>query len=201
MKKTFALVVVLIACLMLSGCTVKHLSLEQSQKNFEYYETQLQELLEPYGLTITESPTDDINDPPTEEQIYGWYRSFLIEIDDTATITVDFSSNATWKEKGREDFYVFYRSNGENEFDVKLFTEIVNAVSGREIDEDYCAQFLSDPEEAHSPSRYALSKSDGQKIYKYEFLNFQQDWSIGYTLDEDGVEELRFWGLTKQLKG
>lgn len=201
MKKTFALVIVLIACLMLSGCTVKPLSLEQSQKNFAYYETQLKELLEPYGLTINELPTDYITNPPPEEQTFGWYRSFLIEIDDTSTITVDFSSNATWEDKGREEFNVFYQNNGENEFDVKLFTEIVNAVSGREIDEDYCEQFLSDPEEAHSPSRYALSKSDGQKIYKYEFLNFQEDWSISYTLDEDGVEELRFWGLTKQLKG
>ena len=193
MKRTFAYIGVLIMLLILNGCNnVKLLSQEQSLKNFTYYENQLKAVSESYGLTMSELEIDDDE--------WGLYHSFLIVIDDTATITVYLSSNAEKDSTGREDVEIYYRSDGTKELDLKLFVEIVNTVSGREISESYCEQFLSDPEEDHSPSRYGIGKSDNQKIYKYEFLNFDQDWSIGYSLYDDETKELTFWGLTKQLE-
>lgn len=192
LKRTFTFVGVFIMLLILNGCNVKRLSMEQSQNNFADYENQLKEVLEPYGLTMSELST--------EQDEIRLYRSFLIALDDTTTVTVYFSSNATQDRNGREEVEIIYYNNDGKIFDLNLFTKIVNSVSGREISENYCEQFLSDPEEKHLPSRYGIDKTDSQKIYKYEFLNFGEDWSIGYSLYDDETEELTFWGLTKQLK-
>lgn len=147
--------------------------------------------MESYDLEMIELSTEKVE--------IGLYRSFVIVIDETTTITVHFSSNATQDTKGREEVEIIY-GNGEGKiFDLTLFTKIVNSVSGREISENYCKQFLDDPEEKHLPSRYGIHKDDTQKIYKYEFLNFGEDWSIGYSMYDDETEELMFWGLTKQL--
>lgn len=190
MKRTLAFIGMLIMLLILNGCNnVKLLSQEQSLNNFAYYENQLKAVLEPSGLTMSELEIDDDE--------WGLYHSFLIVIDDTATITVYLSSNAEKDSAGREEVEIHYKNNDEKALDLKLFVEIVNAVSGREISESYCEQFLSAPEEDYSSSR---DKLDNQKIYKYEFLNFDQDWSIGYSLYDDETEELTFWGLTKQLE-
>lgn len=176
----------------LTGCNPKSLSLEQSQRNFTCYENQLKVILESYGLTMSELSTEKVEN--------GLYRRFLIVLSDTMTVTVNFSSNASQDRKGREEVEVIYKNNDRKPFNLKLFTEIVNVVSSREISESYCEKFLSDPEDKHSPSRYGIDKSDGQKIFKYEFLNFGEDWSIGYSLYDNETEELTFWGLTKQLK-
>lgn len=191
MKRIFMFLGVVIMILNLTGCNSKLLSLQQSQKNFTYYENQLKLILKSYDLTMSEQSTEKVEN--------GLYRSFLIGINDTMTITVNFSSNASQDRKGREEVEIIYKNNDKKPFNIKLFTEIVNVVSSREISENYCEKFLSDPEENHSPSRYGINKSDRQKIFKYEFLNFGEDWSIGYSLYDNETEDLTFWGLTKQL--
>ena len=191
MKKIFALVGALIMFLFLNGCNVKLLSIEQSQKNFAYYENQLNAVLDSYDLEMSELSTEKVE--------IGLYRSFLIVVDQTTTITVNFSSNATQNTKGREEVEIIYSNVDKKKFDLTLFIKIVNSVSGREVSESYCKQFLTDPEEKHLPSRYGIDKADTQKVYKYEFLNRGEDWSIGYSMYDDETEELTFWGLTKQL--
>lgn len=177
---------------LLNGCSTRLLSQEQSEKNFAYYEEQLKATVEPFRLDISEVSYD--------RSEYGLYRTLSITPGEQAAITLKLTNNAGQNGRGGETVYIEYTSHGENSLDPRLFTEIVNTVSGREITESYCRQFLSDPEEKHSPLRYDIEKEDYKKIYKYEFLNWWQDWSLGYSLYDDDTEELTFWGLTKQLQ-
>ena len=172
--------------LLLFVCTnVKSLSQEQSLKNFDCYEEQLKEVLEPYDLTLRKTRT-------TKDE-FGVYNTFIIDLDTTTSIMVDFSNHATYYETGREHVQISYCNDEKKTIDVALFTKIVNCVSGREISEDYCKHFLADPEGNHSTHE----KVDGKKIFKSESMNFWQDWNIVYSLYDDEMEELSFGGLTK----
>lgn len=190
MRRVYALLGVLGMCFFLGGCNVQLVSQEQSRSNFDYYEEQMSAVLEPYGLMLDVQSSED-----TE---LGIYRTFSVVLDGAAIISVSFSSNATKESRGREEFEIIYHIGGEEAFNLELFTSIVNVVSGMELSADACETFLSDSEEDHSPARYGLKKTDDQTIWKYEFLNNGEDWSIGYSLYRDETEELTFWGVTKQ---
>ena len=190
MRRVYAVLGVLIMCFLGGGCNVQLVSQEQSRSNFDYYEEQMRAVLEPYGLVLDIQSSED-----TE---FGLYRSFSVALDDTAIISASFSSNATKESRGREEFEIIYHNGSEKTFDLELFTRIVNVVSGMELTASTCKTFLSDSEEEHSPARYGLKKTDDQIIWKYEFLNNGEDWSLGYSLYRDETEELNFWGITKR---
>ncbi|MDP4119709.1 MAG: hypothetical protein Q8876_01450 [Bacillota bacterium] len=193
MKKIIIFLGIIILIFNLGGCNVKSISLEQSQKNFVYYKNQLKTIVSAYHLKISELPTEKVED--------GLYQSFLITINNTQNITVNLSNNASKDRKGCEDAeFIYKNTKNKKSFDLTLFIKIVNVLSGKEITKDYCAKFLSDPEGKHSPERYGIDKDENKKIFKYDFLNFGEDWSIGYSLYNDGTEDLTFWGLTKQLE-
>ena len=190
MRRVYALLGVLSMCFFLGGCNVQLVSQEQSRSNFDYYEEQMSAVLEPYGLILDVQSSENTD--------LGLYRSFSVALDGAAIISASFSSNATKESRGREEFEIIYHIGGDEAFNLELFTGIVNVVSGMELSASACETFLSDSEEDHSPVRYGLKKADDQTIWKYEFLNNGEDWSLGYSLYRDETEELTFWGITKQ---
>ena len=190
MRRLYALLCVLSICFFFGGCNVQRVSQEQSRSNFDHYEEQMRGALASYGLTLDAQTSEDT--------AFGLYRSFSVALDGGAIISVSFSSNATKESRGREEFEIIYHIGGEKTFDMELFTGMVNAVSGMELSASACETFLSDPEEEHSPARYGLKKTDDQMIWKYDFLNNGEDWSLGYSLYKAETEELTFWGITKQ---
>ena len=192
LRRVYAFLGMLSMCFFLGGCNVQLVSREQSRSNFDYYEEQMRAVLEPYGLILDMQSSED-----TE---LGLYRSFSVALDGAAIISVSFSGNATKESRGREEFEIIYHIGSEKAFDLELFTRIVNVVSGMELTASDCETFLSDSEEDHSPARYGLKKTDAQTIWKYEFLNNGEDWSLGYSLYRDETEELTFWGITKMGK-
>ena len=156
------------------------------------YQNDLISVLEHYGLSLEKCETNEYDDYLS--------LSFLVTVDDEMSIDIRLHTNASHDRTGREEVEIRYRNYGEQPFDLQLFTEVVNTVSGKEITQEYCEKFLSDPEEDHSPARYGLQKDSIKKVYKYEFLNFGQDWAITYSEYDDETEALAFWGLTKQLE-
>ena len=186
----FALMALVMGC---TSCNnIKRITWEQSEKNFQVYQNDLISVLEHYGLSLEKCETNEYDDYLS--------LSFLVTVDDEMSIDIRLHTNASHDRTGREEVEILYRNYGEQPFDLQLFTEVVNTVSGREITQEYCEKFLSDPEEDHSPARYGLQKDSIKKVYKYEFLNFGQDWAITYSEYDDETEALAFWGLTKQLE-
>ena len=182
-KKIFSLALVLIMFLSLTGCKAKLLSPQKSEENFKHYEKQLSEILEKYNLTFELEPFNG----------YPWaaYKDCLIFLDKTSEnstkIMVSFSNT-----RGLEYFNVWYISYEEktSNFNLTLFTEIVNTFSGMEISEDYCKQFLSDLE----------NKEEKSEIFEYDNFGFFEEWSLSYQFSPEypPCEELRFDGLTKR---
>lgn len=161
MKRILALLGVLMMLFLLNGCSTRLLSQEQSEKNFAYYEEQLKATVEPFRLDISEVSYD--------RSEHGLYRTLSITPDEQAAITLKLTNNAGQNGRGGETVYIEYTSHGEISLDPRLFTEIVNTVSGREITESYCRQFLSDPEEKHSPLRYEIKRRTTKRYTNMSF--------------------------------
>lgn len=194
--KKIAVAITMILLISLCGCTTKLLSIEQSKNNFAVYENSIQEIAVKHGFELREEFDENIEDQEC-------YKDLLIVISEDSEIFIRMINSAYDSSDGAESFDVRYTINPnetkKETFDEEFFVEIVNAISGKTISKKFCQEFLDAPEEKYSPSRYGISKSENQKIFKYEFLNFWEDWSIAYKLDTDMIETLSFWGLTKQL--
>ena len=201
MKRIMAFVIAFALVLGLTGCNcwtkTQSLTQEEAKKNFSNYEEQLKAVLTPYHLTLTRDAAED------DDSKYGIYRNYVIDLNDETYVKVWLHCNANkdvsgWPDTGYEMFSVDYYSDGNREFNLELFTDIVNTISGRKITKEYCETFLSDPEEKHPASKYGLKKTEGEKVRKSESLNFWDDWSIDYILYDDETEEFSFSGLTKE---
>lgn len=126
-------------------------------------------------------------------------KKYHISVNDTSNIYIEFSTNATETQKGMGYFSVSYTISdisNENSFDVELFTELVNSISGKTITADFVTEFLSAPEEKYSAQKYGLS-GDGYAVEKMHALNFCEDWVVGYNLTYDNQAELWFSGYIK----
>lgn len=98
---------------------------------------------------------------------------------------------------GREDFYISYNKSASGDFNVDLFVDLVNAMSGRTLSKEFCQEFLDAPEEDYPGERYGDEKQSYEISYKVHSLNFFEDWVIADTVYNDNTEELSFRGLTK----
>lgn len=126
-------------------------------------------------------------------------NKYYISVNDTSNIYIEFFTNATEKQKGMGTFSVSYTisdASDDNDFDVELFTELVNSISGKTITADFVTEFLTAPEEKYSVQKYGLS-GDGYAVEKIHALNFWEDWLIGYNLTYDNHAELWFSGYVK----
>jgi hypothetical protein len=194
MKKVFVAFSILLL-LGLSGCNTKHLTIEQSQKNIVAYETSIQEIAANYGLVCEGNFNLTI-----ERGANG--RDISIKIGEKSRVEIYTSSSATESQSGIESFSVNYfiddNKNHEEDFNLELFVDLVNAISGRELTMDFCNEFLEAPEGKYPASDYGYQKLNGEHIAKQFDFNFFGDWGISYILDKDYTEQLTFGGLTKQ---
>ena len=204
MKTRWLCALLLLLSVGLCGCSLKycapahirHLTVDQSEKNYAVYQKDLQETADRYGLEMREMNGE-------EKAAEAADRGFVIEVAPGAKISISFSNTATADggSKGAERFCMDYsiaKTGSDEAFNVPLFVALVNCVSGRSISESYCSEFLQAPESKYAASRFGVQKLNGEIIAKQEPLNFGEDWVI---FDEEYNDErvLSFWGLTKQL--
>lgn len=188
--KKFLAILIMVCLLSLNGCTTKHLTLEQSEKNFVAYESSIRDIAANYNCNVEEKTDENISDEQT------CYKNLVVKIDDNSEICLSMNNYVHNSKKGVERFDLLYiiedNKNKEQKFNIELFVDIVNAISGKEITQSYCEEFLNSAENNES--------ANGKLISKHSFLNFFEDWGISYNLYENFNEELSFSGLTKQLK-
>lgn len=196
MKKVFSIILVLcILALVLSGCTTRQLTIEQSSKNFTIYENELKKVANDYNLELIE---DDIIEDLDENEVADKTLNIIVNKDDTEIEIVLKNDALNSSMKGRESFYINYVTHNSS-FDVSLFVDLVNCVSGKEITEDFCKEFLEAPEEKYSAEDRGFQKPSEGVIAKDYPLNFFEDWVISYYYYPESREELSIGGLTKQI--
>lgn len=197
MRKVTMVIMIVSLAFGLCGCATKHLTIEQSKKNFAVYEKSLQEIADKYGLKLTSTEDKNIENQDS-------YKDFLITISSNVDIEIRIINSAYEAEKGVEGFNVNYKISvvdTEGDFNMPLFVDLVNCVSGKNISVDYCNEFLNAPESKYSAEKYGYKKLNGEIIAKQHALNFFEDWNISYILSKDGEGILSFGGLTKQISG
>ena len=188
----FVLFPILTAFLLnLCACSQATISKEQSEKNFENYSALLQAALEVYDLELKEE-----SDTSNENEIL--YRDFCVFINSAAEIKIRIINSAFETDKGTESFsidYFLYNSNAPNEFDIALFVDLANCISGKEISTTACHNFLVAPESKYAAEKYGYKKQGGEIVAKMYPLNFAEDWVFCYFKTEN-KEQLSFGGLT-----
>ena len=193
MKKSVLLLSVLLF-FALVGCTTKKISIEQSKKNFSVYENSLHEITDKYNYEFHETKDENIENQDV-------YRDFNITIDSNSNINIRLINSVYESEEGVESFSIEYLTNNEDAesgFNLQMFVDLVNCVSGKVITLDFCDEFLSAPESKYSAEDYGYKKLNDEVIAKRLPLNFFEDWAITYILTKDREHILRFGGLTKQ---
>lgn len=196
MKRVIQYLIIISILFSLSACTTKRISFEQSIINLKSYEDSLTLVAQKYNESLIETFDLNIEGSKLIKNLVLKMKNgdeIQIRIINTA---VDYNDTSG----GPEEISINYNivKNSESEFNIPLFVEIVNTISGRKITEKYCNDFLKAPEKRFSPSRYGIYKSDNELIFKYEFLNWLEEWSIGYHFYKDYSAELTFWGFSKQ---
>lgn len=194
MRKVIVWFIALFLTLSLCGCTTRQLTIKQSKENFPVYESVLKEVANDYNLELIEIEDDYYKENFDENEFL--IKSFNIIKDDTE-IEITLRNDSINTTKGRESFYVNYVTHSS--FDVSLFVNLVNCVSGKEITEDFCKEFLEAPEEKYSAEDRGFQKPSEGVIAKEYPLNFFEDWVISYYFYPESRQELSFGGLTKQL--
>lgn len=194
MRKVIVWFIPLFLTLSLCGCTTRQLTIKQSKENFPVYESVLKEVANDYNLELIEIEDDYYKENFDENEFL--IKSFNIIKDDTE-IEITLRNDSINTTKGRESFYINYVTHSS--FDVSLFVNLVNCVSGKEITEDFCKEFLEAPEEKYSAEDRGFQKPSEGVIAKEYPLNFFEDWVISYYFYPESRQELSFGGLTKQL--
>lgn len=194
MRKVIVWFIALFLTLSLCGCTTRQLTIEQSKENFPVYESVLKEVANDYNLELIEIEDDYYKENFDENEFL--IKSFNIIKDDTE-IEITLRNDSINTTKGRESFYINYVTHSS--FDVSLFVDLVNCVSGKEITEDFCKEFLEAPEEKYSAEDRGFQKPSEGVIAKEYPLNFFEDWVISYYFYPESRQELSVGGLTKQL--
>lgn len=194
MRKVIVWFIALFLTLSLCGCTTRQLTIKQSKENFPVYESVLKEVANDYNLELIEIEDDYYKENFDENEFL--IKSFNIIKDDTE-IEITLRNDSINTTKGRESFYINYVTHSS--FDVSLFVNLVNCVSGKEITEDFCKEFLEAPEEKYSAEDRGFQKPSEGVIAKEYPLNFFEDWVISYYFYPESRQELSFGGLTKQL--
>ena len=194
MRKVIVWFIALFLTLSLCGCTTRQLTIKQSKENFPVYESVLKEVANDYNLELIEIEDDYYKENYDENEFL--IKSFNIIKDDTE-IEITLRNDSINTTKGRESFYINYVTHSS--FDVSLFVNLVNCVSGKEITEDFCKEFLEAPEEKYSAEDRGFQKPSEGVIAKEYPLNFFEDWVISYYFYPESRQELSFGGLTKQL--
>lgn len=179
--------------LILCGCgRAPQISKSVSAENFNKYEKIIRVISDKYNLNMKEEKDPNYNDRECVS------KDYTLSGDDIF-IKVYLSNDALLnEEKGEETFFISYTIPENDNFDLGLFTELVNSVSGNAVSRKYCEEFLSDA----LLSRNIAFDSEDELIHKSKALDWYSNWAITYILRDDGYsdnlfQDLKFTGLTK----
>ena len=192
MKKCISLFFLMVLCTNLLGCYRNSFSVQQSADNFQAYRDIIQHIADKYELKVTASTDCTTSDHDNSEDV-------CIQINANAYINIRMINSAEEGDNGAESFHVEYILDGNNaipESDIRLFVELTNSISGKELSYDLCRSFLNAPESEYAAEKYGFQKANGEIVAKMHPMNFWEDWVLCYfeTLDK---KQLSFGGLTK----
>lgn len=162
-----------------------------SAENFSKYEKAIGEVSKKYNLSMNEidDPNySDKNDVSKDFKLTGTDMEISFYLSNDALDT---------EEKGEEVFLVAYDIPKNKDFDLDLFTDLVNSVSGKTITKEYCEDFIKNLNvtETKTPDSDRL-------FYESKSLDFFENWTISYELRDIDYPDahpqvLKFDGLTK----
>lgn len=172
----------------------------ESEAHFEKLEQVLKESAESCELELKKVRSKLDED--------GIIVDFELKPDESSTIKVSLNNILLdGKTKGAERFSVSYeKSDRSTEFDIALFTAIVNSVSGRTLTDDFCVQLANDID-----GTFAEISTNGAPgwMHKFKTLDKYGNWSLSEDLlmdesqldsaENDYTELLYFEGLTRAL--
>ena len=159
MKKLGTSFFIMLIIMNLFGCNTKHLTVEQSKKNFNVYQDAIQKIVDEYGYKMVETHDENVDNPDI-------IKDLSITINDFSKIEIRISNSAYNKPTGVEGLSIRYFLNDgdtQNEFDTKFFVDIINSISGKSLSKEFCDSFLTAPEEKYPASRYGFDKLNGEK--------------------------------------
>lgn len=170
----------------------------ESETHFEKLEQVLQQTAESCELELKKVRSKLDED--------GIIVDFELKPDESSTIKVSLNNILLdGRTKGAERFSVSYeKSDRSTEFDIALFTAIVNSVSGRTLTDDFCVQLANDTD-----GTFAEISTNGAPgwMHKFKTLDKYGNWSLSEELlmdesqldsaENDYTELLYFDGLTR----
>ena len=187
--KVFCLSLVIISFVYLTGCmNVAQVTAEQSEENLKFYRDEVMNICKEYDVKIIDSENEKLS------------IKMYLSVSEDQEIDIDISNSAYYDGEvptGREDFSIGYNKSTSSDYNVDLFVDLVNAMSGRILSKEFCEEFLAASEEDYPCERYGDEKQPDEISHKSYSLNFFEDWNIGDIVYDNNTEELRFTGLTK----
>ena len=194
-KKLLLLIMIYALVITAGGCLrAPQISKSASADNFIKYEKAIRAIAKKHDLAIEE----------LEPVLYDGYdasrvsKEFSLSGGKGMHIYISLSNDALDMEpEGEETFYISYTLPFAEDYDLYLFTELINAVSGETVTTDFCRDFLRGLEIDLSPPRVRYTI-----IFKSKPLDFGEHWIISYDLSgsdysESYRQDLTFTGLTK----
>lgn len=193
MKKLVCLFLVVLICIGLAACSFDNLTavtLAETKQNFLLYNDKIEKLISKQNIKKHNMNSDNTN------------MSFSIQIEKNFLIYIEIENSTNNHSPGIERVTVNYRhehvaEQKSEEFNISLFVELVNCISGKEISVQECLDFLNASENEFSPEKYNLEKTKDQLVLKINYLDFFQNWLLKYEQNSCNEETLTFWGLTK----
>ena len=187
--KALCISLVILSCTYLTGCmNVELVSSEDSAKNLVFYKEEIMDICKKYDVKVIDSEEERLS------------INLYLSVDEDQKMEIDISNSSYYEDDpvlGREDFWICYTKPISSDYNVGLFVEIVNVISGRPLSKEFCKEFLSAPEEDYPCEKYGNEKESNEITYKLYCLNFFEDWVIADTVYKNNTEELIFRGLTK----
>ena len=195
LKKVLLFVLLCALVITAGGCLrVPQIPKIDSKENFSMYEKSIRDIAKKHDLAIEE----------LEPVLYDGYdasrvsKEFSLSGGKGMHIYISLSNDALDGEpEGEENFYISYTLPFAEDYDLYLFTELINAVSGETVTTDFCRDFLRGLEIDLSPPRVRHTI-----ISKSKPLDWEEHWVISYDLSgsdysESYRQDLTFTGLTK----
>lgn len=196
-KKSFIILVLCAILVIIGGCSRSpQIPKSDSVENFSKYEAIIRNISNKHNFAMTEMERPVYSDGYDATHVSKDLS--LLSSKDTR-IDIFLSNDALYNEQeGEETFLISYTIPVNKSFDIDLYVELVNAVSGRTISTEYCEDFLNNLKVNNKESR-----AKKEAFSKSKPLNWESDWVISYTLRDTGLsnrylrdQELKFSGLT-----
>lgn len=182
MKKSVIIFVMCLILINISACSEKRLYIEESKANFEEYGLKTSEISEKHGYHAEKLTREYVLN--SEYEIFDYHddielEAYRISRDNNEQIFLVFENNCNtdgMNKKGVEYCSLEYTQKTNNkQFNLKLFTELINEFCEEEITVSLCKEFLNE-------ERYVDELSEFENICK-DKRSFIMDFYGFYRLE------------------